>query len=146
MVNGTWVLVSDASRARIFQDRGRGRLDELEGFACPASREHVKDRVSDRAGLKPAGAHGVRTGASQEVDPKEVEARGFARHLAAVLRRKFNEHAFGELVIAAPPHFLGLLRGALDEAVARCVVASFDRDYTSLPPEELSARIHAHAR
>jgi len=146
MVNGTWVLVSDACRARVFVDRGKGKLDELEGYACPASREHVKDRVSDRAGLKPAGGQGARTGASQEVDPKEAEARGFARHLAAVLRRRLNEHAFGELVIAAPPHFLGLLRGALDETVARCVVASFDRDYTTLTPADLSGRIHAHAR
>lgn len=146
MANGTWVLVSDACRARIFIERGRRGLEELEGFACPASREHIKDRVSDRAGLKPAGGHGVRTGASQEVDPKEAEARSFARHLAEVLHRKLNEQAFEELVLAAPPHFLGLLRGALHESVARCVVASFDRDYTTLDPASLSERIHASVR
>ncbi len=146
MANGTWVLVSDACRARIFLDRGRGGLEELEGFACPMSREHIRDRVSDRAGLKPAGGHGVRTGASQEVDPKEADAMAFARHLAEVLQRKWNEHSFGELVIAAPPHFLGLLRGALSETVARRVVASFDRDYTTLDLAELSAHIHAHIR
>ncbi len=146
MVNGTWVLVSDASRARILVDRGRHGFEELEGFACPASREHIRDRVSDRAGLKPAGGHGVRTGASQEVDPKEAEARAFARHLAEVLQKKLNEQAFRELVLAAPPHFLGLLRGALSEVVARCVVASFDRDYTTLDLGELSERIHARIR
>ena len=146
MASGTWVLVCDACRARIFVDRGPRGLEELEGFACPASREHIRDRVSDRAGLKPAGAHGVRTGASQEVDPKEAEARAFARHLAEVLYRKVNEQAFRELVLAAPPHFLGLLRGALSEVVARCVVASFDRDYTTLDPADLSERIHAQMR
>lgn len=147
MVNGTWVLVSDSCRARIFADRG-SRIDlvELEGFACPGGREHVKDRVSDRSGLKPAGGQGVRSGASQEVDPKEAEARVFARFLADTLKKKLNEQAFHELVLAAPPHFLGILRGALDETVSKCVVTSFDKDYTTLDVQELSKRIHAMAR
>jgi len=147
MANGTWILVSDACRARLFQDCGlRSGLSELEGFACPGAREHVKDRVSDRAGLKPAGGQGVRAGATQEVDPKEAEARAFARFLADTLKRKLNEQCFNELVLTAPPHFLGILRGALDETVSRCVVASFDKDFTTLDIQELSRRIHASVR
>jgi protein required for attachment to host cells len=90
--------------------------------------EHVRDRVSDRSGLKPAGGQGVRAGASQEVDPKEAEARAFARFLADTLKKKHNEQAFKELVLAAPPHFLGLLRSALDETLSKCVSTSFDKD------------------
>jgi protein required for attachment to host cells len=146
MGHGTWILVSDACRARIFADRGPKGLVEVEGFACPAGREHVRDRVSDRAGLKPAGGQGVRAGASQEVDPKEAEARVFARFLADKLKSRFHEQAYQELVLAAPPHFLGLLRASLDEVVARCVVASFDKDYTLLDADELDKRIHAWAR
>ena len=147
MANGTWILVSDACRARLFEDRGlRTGLVELEGFTCPGGREHVKDRVSDRSGLKPGGGQGVRAGASQEVDPKEAEARGFARFLADSLKKKHNEQAFKELVIAAPPHFLGLLRGALDEGVSKCVVDSFDKDYTTLDVQELTKRVHASTR
>ena len=147
MTNGTWVLVSDACRARIFADRGlRSGLVELEGFVCPGGREHVKDRVSDRSGLKPAGGQGVRAGATQEVDPKEAEARAFARFLADNLKKKLNEQAFQELVLAAPPHFLGLLRAALDETVSKRVVSSFDKDFTTLDTQELSKRIHATVR
>ena len=147
MGGSTWILVSDACRARLFADHGlRGGLAELEGFACPGGREHVKDRVSDRSGMKPAGGHGVRAGVSQEVNPKEAEARMFARYLADTLKRKLNEQAFEELVLAASPHFLGLLRAALDDTVAKRVVASFDKDYTTLEAPELSRRIHAMAR
>ena len=97
MVDATWVLVSDACRTRIFADRGmRNNLLELEGFSCPAGRVHIKDRVSDRSGLKAAGGHGVRPGASQEVDPKEAEARAYARFLADMLKRKYHEQACGE--------------------------------------------------
>jgi len=142
--NGKWVLVSDACRTRVFADHGqRSGLVELEGYACPAAREHVRDRVSDRAGLKPAGGQGVRSGAAQEVNPKEAEARAYARFLASTLKRKYDEHAFTELVIAAPPHFLGLLRGAMDEGLSRRIVASFDKDYTTLSLKDLNERIHA---
>lgn len=147
MLNGTWVLVADACRARIFSDPGlRGDLVELEDFASPACREHVKDRVSDRSGQKPGGGQGGRVSAAQEVDPKESEARAFARHLAEVLKRKQNANAFKELVIAAPPHFLGLLRSAFDETIAKAVVASFDKDYTMLDAGDLSRRIHSWVR
>ena len=143
MNNETWVLVSDACRTRIFADLGmRSGLVELEGFTCPGAREHIKDRVSDRSGLKPAGGQGVRSGAAQEVDPKEAEARAYARFLADTLKRKYNEQAFKELVLTAPPHFLGLLRNALGGTLSKCVVASLDKDYTTLDVQELSARIH----
>ena len=39
-----------------------------------------------------------------------------------------------------------ILRASLDEAVARRVVASFDKDFTSLAPRELEARILVRAR
>jgi protein required for attachment to host cells len=146
MNSGTWVLVSDACRARLFADRGQHNgLEELEGFTCTAAREHIKDRVSDRSGLKPAGGHGVRVGATQEVDPKESEARAFARFLVDTLKRKHNEQAFRELVLAASPHFLGLLRSAMDETLAKCVVASLDKDLTTLDIQTLSVKIHAGA-
>ncbi|WP_005033213.1 host attachment protein [Holophaga foetida] len=47
-----------------------------------------------------------------------------------------------ELVLTAPPHFLGLLRNALGGTLSKCVVASLDKDYTTLEVQELSARIH----
>jgi hypothetical protein len=38
------------------------------------------------------------------------------------------------------------LRSALDETVAKCVVASFDKDYTLLDAGELDKRIHTSVR
>ena len=147
MTNETWVVVADACHARVFVDRGRrAGLEEREGYTWPGGREHVKDRVSDRSGLKPAGGQGVRAGLTPEVDPKEAQARGFARHLADALKRGLDGHAFHDLVLAAPPHFLGLLWGALDEAVARRVLASYDKDYLSLDAQELGRRILVPAR
>jgi len=144
MHNEKWILISDSCRARIFLDRGlQNGLEEIGGYAYPGGREHVRDRVSDRAGMKPAGAQGVRAGASQEVDPREAQSQAFARFLAGTLKKKKDQHAFQELVIAAPPHLLGILRDAMDDTVARCIVASLDKDYVALDRRELGRRIHA---
>jgi protein required for attachment to host cells len=141
-------VVADACRARVFVDRGRREgLEEREGFASPGGREHVRDRVSDRSGMKPAGGgQGVRSGITPEVDPKEAETRAFARFLAENLKQHQNRQDFKELVLAAPPHFLGLLRAALDDTVSRCVVASFGKDYIALDPPELARRIMVLAK
>jgi protein required for attachment to host cells len=148
MTNGTWVVVADACRARVFVDHGqREGLEERTGFTRPGGREHVRDRVSDRSGMKPAaGGLGVRAGLTPEVDPKEAEARAFARFLADNLKRHRNHEDFKDLVLAAPPHFLGLLRAALDETVSRRVVASFDKDYITLDAPELARRIMVLAK
>jgi protein required for attachment to host cells len=142
MANETWVLVADASRARIFVDRGRRTgLEPVLELSCPASREHVKDRVSDRSGLKPGGGAGARSGVVPILDPKEAEAKAFARQLAELLKKKQNDQAYKDLVLAAPPHFLGLLRNSLDETVAKRVVTAIDKDFTSLDSQELARRI-----
>ena len=141
MIHGTLILVSDACRARLFGEHGlTGGLEELEAFTCPDSREHVKDRVTDRSGLKAGG------GVTPRQDPKENAAQGFARHLAEILRRRCQGRGFDDLVLVAPPHFLGMLRGAMDETLARRVVATFDKDFTMLDAGELSRRIHAGVR
>lgn len=147
MLNATWILVSDASRARIFEDRGLvSGLVERGGYACPGGREHLRDRVSDRARLKGGGSQGIRAGILAERNPKDHEAEVFARFLADQLLRQAHQQAFDHLVLVAPPHFLGLLRASLDEGLAKRVVATFDKDLTLLDAQELSRRIHAPVR
>src|SRR5690349_581307 len=94
-----WIVVCDASRARVFKQRGRtGGYDLVQEIAHPESRAHVRDLVTDATGRKPVGAplggsyggrsvslgHG-RIGAAPRSDPKEVEAMKFARELRAML-------------------------------------------------------------
>lgn len=147
MLNATWILVSDASRARIFEDRGLvSGLAEVGGYACPGGREHLRDMVSDRSRLKGGGAQGIRAGILAEQDPKDHEAERFARFLADQLRRHLHQQAFDHLVLVAPPHFLGLLRASLDDGLAKRVVTTFDKDLTMLDAQSLGRRIHATVR
>ena len=70
-------------------------------------------------------------------EPKMLEGEEFARTLAHELKRASDGHEFGRIALVAPPHFLGLLREALDEQVARKLVASLPADLTRIERHQL---------
>lgn len=146
----TFVLIADASRARLFR-RGSeetAALELVEAFEHPESRAMARDLMADKPGraFTGGGQVGGRSAKEYATDPKEVEAQKFARSLADRLASLYDAHAFHELVLAAPPKFLGLLRATLaahTNHVADTVVASHEKDYTQLDVRTLAERIAA---
>jgi protein required for attachment to host cells len=53
-------------------------------------------------------------------------------------------NSIGAIVIAAPPHFSGLLRQAMSKQARELVLASVEKDYTKLSPAELQMRLAEH--
>src|SRR4051812_29876359 len=98
-MNNRWVVVCDASRARLFADGGIGKpLHPKDVLEHPDSRSRARDLMADATGRKPAGPSAGghyggrsvslgfgRVGVEPDTDPKEVEAEKFARELAALL-------------------------------------------------------------
>lgn len=155
MEGTTWILVCDASRARLLRaDPPKKNLVQLEVFDHAESRAHVRDLVADAHGRKPVGPvpgntnHGSgqglgygRPGAEPDTDPKEVEAQKFARELAETLEKGLNEHAYQHLFLIAPPHFLGLLRGTASAQVKKHIDLTIDKDLTHADLQELTQRL-----
>jgi len=137
----TWILVGDASRARILSfDKDDGPWLVVEQVEHPLGRARTSDLVSDRAGRqREAGPP-----ASQQTDPAEQESYRFAEQLCHILQKGSDEHRFGRLVLVAPPRFLGYIREVLHEPVAKRVVASLDKDYTHHDEKELRRLIAPH--
>lgn len=148
-----WILVSDQSRARLFADGPRPQdFALLAEFEHPAGRAHVGDLVADANGRKPVGGsrgagvngrsrrfHG-RPGVEPDTGPKEVEALKFARDLAHELERAVDQHRYEELIVAAPPRFLGLLKDTICEKVRRRLILTIDKDLSLLPLPEIAHR------
>ncbi|MFT3774263.1 MAG: host attachment protein [Minicystis sp.] len=152
----TWILVCDASRARLFEEAGPGRdFSVIASFEHPESRERARDLMADANGRKPVGTSRSaaanarssgfygRPGVEPDTDPKEVEAQKFARSLAEELEKGFDAHQYTALVITAPPHFLGLLKEMIPEKVRRRLVLTLDKDLSLLPPRDIERRIRA---
>ena len=140
-----WILVCDASRARLFQMAQPEQFELLEEMEHPASRARRNDLMADTPGRTPNGQPGHqsnhRPGAAPDTDPKEVEAMKFAQELAERLNKGRMEHEFDILVLAAPPHFLGLLKGTLDGQVQKLLAHTVDKDLTKIQARELPERL-----
>jgi protein required for attachment to host cells len=130
-MSATWIVVADASRARIFEKAGASKeLREKETFTHPASRMHEQEITSDLPGRafdsEGAGRHAM--GAKH--DPKQNEAEEFARELANHIEKARTEHRFAQLNIIAAPAMLGKLRSALSDEAKKLVTMEIDKDLT----------------
>jgi len=143
MTNHIWVLVTNASRARLFAADATRKDKEwklVSHHEHPESRAAGHDLLADRPGTARQSGMGG-SGLSPHTDPKEVEAKKFAHELSKLLSKAFDEHAYEKLVLVAPPHFLGLLRSELEDKVAKRVSSSLGKDYHELSAKELAERI-----
>ena len=143
MDNSTWILISDASRARLFATNGKLKVWTLvQELDHPASRAKGVDIMSGAPGrTQQSSGLGSRPAMEPPTPPKEVEAEHFAQQLAAVLEHGHGRNAFSRLILVAPPQFLGLLRKTLSAQVSKRVIASVDKDYTQLQERELPERL-----
>lgn len=133
----TWILIANASEARIFQSQTPKEIKLIRQLKHPESREKVINLVSSLAGRyrRPAA---TATGLYQELtSPKEVEAERFAHELALHLNEGRNQHEYKKLVVIAPAHFQGLLNKVCNSHVKNLIAQTLDKDYTKIKQHDL---------
>lgn len=138
----TWLLVGNASRARLFETQARPKtLKLIKEYLHPPSREKGEELASDRPGhfqMEGSGMEGTTHGAFNEpTSPKSYEHERFALELAKELNDGRTQNRFGNLMIVASPHFHGLINQHLNEHVAKMVSTHINKDYTDLDEEKL---------
>lgn len=136
-----WVVVADASRARVFSAGATLERFTLEHeLDHPEGRMRTTELMSDNQG-RSRGSGGPSSSQAPHTDPHESAAHRFARTVAELIHRGRLENKYERVIIAAPPRFLGSLRNELDTPTLRCVVGSLAHDWTKLPEHELPAII-----
>jgi protein required for attachment to host cells len=140
-----WILVSDSGGARLFSALlGEDNWSLVKDFKHPEGREMSRDiRPSSPPGRmqQSKAPGGRRTAMEPRTSPKEAEAERFAEHLANYLEDATARREFDSLVLVAPPHFLGMLRGALRRQSAHHLRATVDKDLSSLDVHDLRERL-----
>lgn len=140
----TWIVLANASRARIFESADGGAASEVRALVHPASRLKAAELDAHHAGHAErhvgTGGHGS-PAYPPRGDPREREHRAFAHDLARELHDAVAGGQVQRLVLAASSDFLGELRAALRGAAARAVVASHAADLTELPTLPLQQRL-----
>jgi protein required for attachment to host cells len=137
-----WVVVADASRARIFETRALGRgLKEVEEFANPAGRAHSNDLLADAGGRTYANAGGRQGKTEPRSDPVAHEVEVFAKRLADRIEQGRVERRFDRLCLVAPPRFLGLLREKCGREAVKLVEFELAKDLCQLDVVAIDAHL-----
>ncbi|MGD8673664.1 MAG: host attachment protein [Thiogranum sp.] len=137
-MRNTWVLVAESSRAKLYTVNGRlAPITEIEALVHPESRMHEGDLVSDSAGSDGGSVGQGRHVIDSKNTARDHESLEFARTLASRLDSARNNGDFDNLVLIAPPEFLGHLRGNLSKEVLSMVSRQVDKNLVQKPAEVL---------
>ena len=141
MIARTWILVADATYARIFEISEESQHWELvQEFQHLESREQGRDLIGNR----PNKAQHLMEMAGKKDNPVEFklqEAMKFAQELTTHLDKQVSTNSFDQLVVVAPPKMLGALREKMSNQLKRLVVTEVDKDYSHMKPAEMEERV-----
>lgn len=74
-------------------------------------------------------------------DPLREDTLVFIREVASMLDAHRRAGEFGELVVFASPHALGLIRSELPQALSDCIVREVAKNLVPLSPAQLAERV-----
>jgi protein required for attachment to host cells len=132
-----WVLVANSSFAEIFSINHSPKKMKREHYLdFPKGREKSGDILSDRPGRTFESMGNSRHAVGKKVDVHSHEQQVFAHQLVDLLRKSSSEQLFDQLILIAPPKFLGELRAILPEFLKQQVSKEINKDL----PASLSER------
>lgn len=140
-MSNIWIVVADASRARIFTaDKPAGLLTETETLNNPEGRLHEGAMTTDRGGS--GGNSGVgRHGYGNGKQAKEEAANRFAAEVCRHLEKGRTGNAFARLYVVAAPSFLGMLRKHQSDALRGLISNEVAADLSTESPDRIRARL-----
>jgi protein required for attachment to host cells len=130
----TRVIVAHDAGARAFEHRGPGKaLVQLTEVEFEDGRRHARELEEGGGGLDRAY--------ESHQDARQHAVAHFAKVLAQDLARDFHLGAFQQLVLVAPPRFLGMLREALDAKLKRALIGTLAKDLPRCNVRDLAVHL-----
>jgi protein required for attachment to host cells len=137
----TWIVLADDASARLYEASGpHGSWALVTELHHPESRAKDSELGTDKPG-RVKQSKGYRSAMEPPTPPKKVEVKKFARQVAKALEDGLLKEAYERLILAAPPGFLGMLRGELSERVRGRIAALVDKDYLHLDQRQARERL-----
>lgn len=138
-----WILVANASEARLLQREPGAPMVVVNAFHHPASRQRTSELGDDKAGREKSG-HGFGGAAFEpRTDAHRKELRHFAHEIATYIEHAAQQGQFHKLVVFASNPFMGELKHGLGDATQRVLTGTHEHDLTGLGLSELETRVDA---
>jgi protein required for attachment to host cells len=139
-----WILIANATRARLLQQEPGQKVKELRSFEHLAGRSKIGELADDRSGSERNDRLYGAAAFQPRLDAKQKEHRRFARELAEYLEQQAQLGAYRRIEIFASNPFLGELKAVVGDATLRLVGGAHDLDLTMVGKAELGRRIAQH--
>ena len=141
MKTRTWIVLADDASARLYEASGpHGNWALVTELQHPESRAKDSELGTDKPG-RVKQSKGYRSAMEPPTPRKKVEVKKFARQVAKALEDGLLKEAYERLILAAPPGFLGVLRGELSKGVRGRIAALVDKDYLHLGQRQAQERL-----
>lgn len=128
---GTWILVADGTKARLFSNVGTATAPSLH-------QERLLEPVNldddGPAGRQPADADGY-----------HLDEATFVKQLALAVNDAALNHRFEHLVLIADPQSLGQIRPLLHQEATRRTLLELPKTLTNSPLEDIERALAAEA-
>ena len=140
----TLIVVSDARHFRVFSTDDHGAsishiAGDLDSMPNPLSRDHK----SERPGRAFASSGPARSAIQPKTDPHEAAEENFAKMVAEQLETLTASGAYKDVVLFAPPAFLGSLREHVGRHSAKLMRAQVHKDLTKSTQDEIRDQVQA---
>jgi len=136
-----WILIADASRARLLQQDEGILCAFLRSFEHPASRLHSSELGDGERGRQATDRSFGAAAFEPRLDAHRKEHLHFAGELAGFLEAAALKGEFQSVRVFAPSPFLGELKAQLGDATRRLLASTHDLDLSAVGPAEIGRRI-----
>jgi len=140
-----WILVANASEARLLQQDPGSPMAVLQAFHHPASRLHSSELGDAERGREGSDRRHGASAYSAHIEPQRKEHVRFARELAASLEQGASQGRCNRIHVFAASPFLGELKAELGDATRRRLAGAYDLDLSSLGLAQIEERVRAVA-
>lgn len=133
-----WILIADASRARVVEVVGSsGEPQTLANLVFRNDVKSLQDIMADRPGRSFDSAGKGRHAMVDSSDPVAEGERRFAEVVLTEIESHVGDDEFDRFLVVAPAKMLHHLRQAMPHTLADRLESEIDKDLTHIPTEGL---------
>jgi protein required for attachment to host cells len=138
-----WVVVANASMARIFSLNKHKDLKLVKELNHPDSRKKDTELVSDIPGQFRARGGVARGNFCARTEPKKVQVHHFAQEVAETLEHGRKTNLFDFLVLITLPGFQGTLKEHFNNHLLNKIKKVIPKDFHNATEKELMTVLQA---
>ena len=143
----TLIVVTDARHFRLFSTDDHGvSINHISGDVDSVPNPPSRDHKSERPGRAFASSGPRRSAIQPKADPHRAAEENFAKTVAGELEALAASGAFKDIVLFAPPIFLGALREHIGRQSTELLRAQVHKDLTKSTQDEIRDHVRAVLR